>query len=226
MVAADPRIVEQVSAAPGDDETNAAEKEEVRMKQLIAKLCAVFKLDPEKATEPELIAAFDQSQGSVATLTGRATLGEQAIVALGFEKTAAPTTAELTAKVTSLSTPGEAVIGKRLVGFAVKVGIIAPAEEADWNGKMDRDAAGWTQELAKKTPSVLVGKVVDKQETGASAANVGDPKATLQKFNARVDELIAKDPSIAPIAAKGDLAKARSLAAERIAREEPALMQQ
>lgn len=183
LVAADPREVELVSAAP--DEVHP-------FSELIAKLCAHYQLDASTVTEPELIAAF--------------------------EKSVVPQPAELTAKA-ALHKPSDEEIGMELVGFAVGCGILAPAEKTEWERRLAKDRAGWTKELLAKAPSVLLGRVIQDQ-SAIHAAGGAKPKA---KWEQRVEELCAKDPLIAPIAAK-DPARAKSIALERIAKEEPALL--
>ena len=217
LVAADANAVELVSATP-DSESGAAAP---AFPQLIAKLCARYLFDPATVTEPELLAAFEREQAATASLTARARLAEHAIVALGFDKSATPQPEELTAKAATLRQPSDEDIGNELAGFAVGCGILAPAERTEWERRLARDRRGWTKELLAKAPSVLLGRIVrDQSVTGAAAG--ARPKA---KWEHRVDELCAKDPLIAPIAAK-DPARAKSIALERIAKEEPALLKQ
>jgi len=189
--------------------------------ELIATLCARYLLDPVKVTEPELLAAFEREQSAVAALTARATLADDAIVALGFEKSATPLPDELTAKAAMLRQPSDDDIGKELVGFAVGIGFLAPAERTEWERRLAKDRRGWTKELLVKAPSVLLGRIVKDQAVTSAAGSVRQ-KA---KWEHRVDELCARDPLIAPIAAK-DPARAKSIALERIAKEEPALLKQ
>ncbi len=198
LVAADPNEVELISVeeseASGTDAATPATGERAGRPfyQLIAKLCAHYQLDASKVTESELIAAF--------------------------EKSTAPQPAELTAKA-ALRKPSDEEIGMELVGFAVGCGILAPAEQTEWERRFAKDRAGWTKELLAKAPSVLLGRVIQDQ-SAVNAAGGTKPKA---KWEHRVEELCAKDPLIAPIAAK-DPARAKSIALERIAREEPALL--
>ena len=227
LVAADPNAVELVSSDVMDHiGVNAAPDPEPgatvsAFPQLIAKLCARYLLDPATVTEPDLLAAFEREQAATAALTARARLAEHAIVALGFEKSATPQPEELTAKAATLRQPSDEDIGNELAGFAVGCGILAPAERTEWERRLARDRRGWTKELLAKAPSVLLGRIVrDQSVTGAAAG--ARPKA---KWEHRVDELCAKDPLIAPIAAK-DPARAKSIALERIAKEEPALLKQ
>lgn len=227
LVAADPNAVELagsdvmdhigVNASP---DTEASEHAPA-FPQLIARLCARYQFDPATVTEPELIAAFERQQADAASLTARASLAEHAIVALGFEKSATPQPEELTAKAATLRQPSDEEIGNELAGFAVGCGILAPAERTEWQRRLARDRRGWTKELLAKAPSVLLGRIV-KDQSAIGAAGGVRPKA---KWEHRVDELCAKDPLIAPIAAK-DPARAKSIALERIAREEPALLKE
>ncbi|HXI84135.1 MAG TPA: hypothetical protein VNL17_08610 [Verrucomicrobiae bacterium] len=198
LVAADPNEVELIStdvvAASVPDASTPATGERAGRPfyELIAKLCAHFQLDASTVTEPELIAAFEESVSSQP--------------------------AELTAKA-ALHKPSDEEIGMELVGFAVGCGILAPAESAEWERRLAKDRAGWTKELLAKAPSVLLGRVIQDQSAGEAAGGT-KPKA---KWEQRVEELCAKDPLIAPIAAK-DPVRAKSIALERIAREEPALL--
>jgi hypothetical protein len=217
LVAADPNAVELVSAS-----SDTGANENVRaFPQFIARLCAQYQLDPATATEPALIAAFEREQAGTASLTARASLAEHAIVALGFEKSATPQPEELTAKAATLRQPSDEEIGNELAGFAVGCGILAPAERIEWVRRLARDRRGWTKELLAKAPSVLLGRIV-RDQSALGAAGAVRPRA---KWEHRVDELCAKDPLIAPIAAK-DPARAKSIALERIAREEPALLKE
>jgi hypothetical protein len=254
LVAADPNDVAQIDAALREAETTpAAKMEKNQMKELIAKLCAVFKIDAagktDEALQPLLISAFEKSQTAAVALTAKADLVDPVIVAfglpketlpkvevltarasllaplliaLGFAADATPKPEELTAKITDLSKPSDELIGKEIVEFATSAGIIAPAEKAEWLGKMKRDRVGWQKELAAKAPTVLVGKVV-KPADAAAAAGGGEkePKA----WEKRVEELCAKDPTIKAVMDK-DPVKARSMAIERIAKDEPALLEE
>ncbi len=222
LVAANPNEVELINvvAASVPDASVAATVERASrpFTELIAKLCAHYQFDPATVTEPELIAAFDREFADITALTARANLAENAIVALGFEKSAMPNPAELTAKA-ALRKPSDEEIGMELVGFAVGCGILAPAEKTEWERRLAKDRAGWTKELLAKAPSVLLGRIIQDQ-SATHAAGGTKPKA---KWEHRVEELCAKDPLIAPIATK-DPARAKSIALERIAREEPALL--
>jgi hypothetical protein len=229
LVAADPNAVELISTAAEHDEdvpvvpgspTPPADQPKVSRSfdGLIATLCARYLLDPTEVTEPELLAAFEREQSTVAALTARANLAEHAIVALGFEKSATPNPDELTAKVATLRQSSDD-IGKEMAGFAVGCGILAPAERPEWERRLAKDRLGWTKELLAKAPSVLLGRIVKDQAVTSAAGSVR-PKA---KWEHRVDELCARDPQITPIAAK-DPARAKSIALERIAKEEPALL--
>ena len=151
----------------------------------------------------------------------RARLADHAIVALGFEQSAAPTPEELTAKAATLRKPSDDEIGKELAGFAVGSGIIAPAERAEWERRLAKDRRGWTKELAARAPSVLLARVI-KDPPVIGAAGGLRQKA---RWEHRVDELCARDPLIAPIALK-DPVRARSIALERIAKDEPSLLKQ
>ena len=191
LVAADQNEVELVSV--GESETSGTDAATPHLfTELIAKLCAHYQLDASTVTESELIAAFEKSGSSQP--------------------------AELTAKA-ALHKPSDEEIGMELVGFAVGCGILAPAEQAEWERRLAKDRAGWTKELLAKAPSILLGRVIQDQSAG-EAAGGAKPKA---KWEQRVEELCAKDPLIAPIAAK-DPARAKSIALERIAREEPVLL--
>jgi hypothetical protein len=223
LVAADPNAVELVSATPHDDQGDRTASKDVgrAFPELIATLCARYLFDPAKVTEPELIAAFERELNSAAALTARASLAEHAIVALGFDKSATPQPEELTAKAAMLRQPSDDVIGKELAGFAVGSGILAPAERAEWERRLAKDRRGWTKELLVKAPSVLLGRIIrDQSVTGATGG--ARQKA---RWEHRVDELCARDPLIAPIALK-DPARAKSIALERIAKEEPALLKE
>jgi hypothetical protein len=145
------------------------------------------------------------------------TVTEPELIA-AFEKTITSQPAELTAKAAPQK-PSDEEIGMELVGFAVGCGILAPAERTEWERRLAKDRAGWTKELLAKAPSVLLGRVIQDQSAG-EAAGGAKPKA---KWEHRVEELCAKDPLIAPIAAR-DPARAKSIALERIAREEPVLL--
>ena len=245
LVAADPNAVELVSATAEDllhdgrkeheSSSPSADLRDLRslrgeqsvppdsapFSKLISTLCAHFSLDPAKVTEPDLLAACEREQSTVATLTARADLADHAIVALGFEKSATPRPAELTARAATLRQPSDDAIGTELAGFAVGCGILAPAERGDWERRLAKDRRGWTKELLAKAPSVLLGRVVKDQSIIAAAGGVRQ-KA---KWEHRVDELCARDPLIAPIAIK-DPARAKSIALERIAKEEPALLKE
>jgi hypothetical protein len=230
LVAADPSAVECISALP-DESTDVVRRSPTAHEDrpqvsnpfttLIAKLCSRYSLDPTTASETDLIAAFDRDLSDVASLTARAQLADQAIVALGFEKSAAPTPEELTAKAATLRQPSDDVIGKELAGFAVGAGILAPAERAEWERRLGRDRRGWSKELAAKAPSVLLARIIKDPPVVGAAGGVRQ-KA---RWEHRVDELCASDPLIAPIALKDPL-RARSVALERIAKEEPALLKQ
>ncbi len=223
LVAADPNAVELVSTTPNDEEDGRTTPKDGgrAFPELIAKLCARYLFDPAKVTEPQLIAAFERELTSAATLAARASLAEHAIVALGFDKSATPHPEELTAKAALLRQPSDDVIGKELAGFAVGSGILAPAERAEWERRLAKDRRGWTKELLAKAPSVLLGRIIkDQSVTGVTGG--ARPKA---KWEHRVDELCARDPLIAPIALK-DPARAKSIALERIAKEEPALLKE
>jgi len=215
LVAADPNAVELIGDAADPETTEAAPA----FTQLIAKLCARYLFDPATVSEPELLAAIEREQADIASLTARATLAEHAIVALGFEKSATPQLAELTAKAATLRLPSDESIGHELAGFAVGCGILAPAERVEWERRLAKDRAGWTKELIAKAPSVLLGRIVKDQAVAGAAGGI----RVKAKWEHRVDELCTKDPLIAPIAAK-DPARAKSIALERIAKDEPALL--
>jgi hypothetical protein len=214
LVAADQNAVELVSTAPDE-----SEKQTRPFDTLIARLCGRYLFDPATVTEDTLIAAFDHDIAATVSLTARADLAEHAIVALGFDKLATPKPEELTAKAATLRKPSDDEIGRELAGFAVGVGILAPAERMEWERRLAKDRRGWTKELLAKAPSVLLGRVVKDASVGSAAGGVRQ-KA---KWEHRVDDLCARDPLIAPIAAKNP-ARARSIALERIAKEEPALL--
>ena len=221
LVAADPNAVDLASTTPTDDENDSTTPKVIRraFPELIAKLCARYLFDPTQVTEPELIVAFERELNSAAALTARASLAEQAIVALGFDKSATPQPEELTARAAMLRQPSDDVIGKELAGFAVGSGILAPAERAEWERRLAKDRRGWTTELLARAPRVLLGRIIKDQFVVGGAGGVR-PKA---KWEHRVDDLCARDPLIAPIAAK-DPARAKSIALERIAKEEPQLL--
>jgi hypothetical protein len=184
-------------------------------------LCARFGFDPATVTEPQLIAALERDQSTISALTARARLADHAVVALGFAQSATPTPEELTAKAATLRKPSDDEIGKELAGFAVGVGILAPAERAEWERRLAKDRRGWSRELAGKAPSVLLARVIKDPPVIGAAGSVRQ-KA---RWKHRVDELCASDPFIAPIALK-DPVRARSIALERIAKEEPSLLKQ
>jgi hypothetical protein len=217
LVAADPNVVELITATPDEDHANVPR----RFDALIARLCARYLLDPATASESELIAAFERDLADAASLTARARLADHAIVALGFEQSATPTLEELTAKAATLRKPSDDEIGKELAGFAVGSGILAPAERAEWERRLAKDRRGWSKELAAKAPSVLLARVIKDPPVIGAAGGVRQ-KA---RWEHRVDELCASDPFIAPIALK-DPVRARSIALERIAKEEPSLLKQ
>lgn len=240
LVAADPNLVAQVDAALRTDTQPAAE--EKQMKELIAKLCAAFSIKPDgKADtdlEKELLAAFEKEHTGVAVLTARAGALKPVIVAVGLSDDKAITEAELigalkkqNGNVIVIADDGalsfkppvtaDELVGKEVVEFAVSTGILAPAEKEEWLGRFKRDRAGWQKELIGKTPSVLIGKLV--KEAVTTAATTTTAAAAKPKWETRMEELIAKDPAIAAVA-KNDLVKARSLAVERIAKDEPALL--
>ncbi|HVM62867.1 MAG TPA: hypothetical protein VMV72_18545 [Verrucomicrobiae bacterium] len=244
LVAADPNAVALVDTAPEDEAAvvgrsptfagrspaSAGEGRSAHADRptashsfatLIGKLCARYSLDPATVAEEALIVALDRDQAEFSTLTARACLTDHAIVALGFEKSCAPTPEELTAKAATLRQPSDDVIGKELAGFAVGAGILAPAERAEWERRLAKDRGGWSKELAAKAPSVLLARVIKEPPVIGAAGGVR-PKA---RWEHRVDELCASDPLIAPVALK-DPAHARSIALERIAKEEPALLKE
>ncbi len=239
LVAADPNAVELIAATPEDaaatdpgapdgavvrgSPTAHADRPKVSrtFDGLIARLCARYLFDPATVAEEALITAFERDLADAASLTARARLADQAIVALGFEKSAAPTPEELTAKAATLRQPSDDEIGKELAGFAVGSGILAPAERAEWERRLARDRRGWSRELAARAPSVLLARVIKDPPVIGAAGGVRH-KA---RWEHRVDELCASDPFIAPIALK-DPARARSVALERIAKEEPALLKE
>ena len=212
LVAADPNDVALVSAAPDIVEhTNAAEKEKPTMKELIAKLCAAWKIAKpvDQVTEAELITAFDQSTQETAALTGKVALVEPVITALGYAKDATPKAEELTGKITELNQrPAnvDELIGREIADFAAATGIIAPAEEADWRDKLKKDRVNRTKELVGKTPSVLIGKLITEQRTTPPAADDTFKEA---------QELVAKDPAFKAIAEKqgADIALGRAVEA-------------
>jgi hypothetical protein len=217
LVAADPDAVELISATPEEDQPKASHT----FGRLIAKLCTHYQLDPATASESDLVAAFERDVAATSSLTARAGLADHAIVALGFEPSATPTPEELTAKAATLRQPSDDVIGKELVGFAVGAGILAPAERGEWERRLVKDRCGWSKELAAKAPSVLLARIIKDPPVIGAAGGVRQ-KAPWEH---RVDELCASDPLIAPVALK-DPARARSIALERIAKEEPSLLKQ
>ncbi|MFZ2643481.1 MAG: hypothetical protein WA117_20990, partial [Verrucomicrobiia bacterium] len=223
LVAADPNDVAQVSAALSDIELNpAAQTGKQQMKELIAKLCAKWKLDPEKAKEAELIAAFEQEQQSVAALTARAGLVEPVIVALGFDKTSTPKPEELTGKITALGKQDTNVImladyAKELTGLAVGIGLISPAEKETWERRIKFDRANEVKELMAKKPTVPTQRIVIEGGAGAGAGGNGEPK-----WKTRVNEMVAKDAELSKIAV-GNPDRAVTLAMERLIKIEPAI---
>lgn len=217
LVAADPNAVDLISATP--EEPHREEHDGRVFSNLISRLCGHYQLNVTIVTEAEIIAAFEHEQTDAASLGARASLAEHAIVALGFEKTATPKPEELTAKASLLRQPSDDEIGKELVGFAVGCGILAPAERTEWERRLAKDRRGWTKELLAKAPSVLLGRIIQDQSV-VGAAGGAHQKA---KWEHRVDELCARDPLIAPLATK-DPARAKSIALERIAKEEPSLL--
>ncbi len=229
LIAAEPNAVELTSpdlgvaeiAAPEEEERHTSAVPTRAFATLIAKLCGRYVLDPATVTEDALIAAFERDVSNTASLTARAHLADHAIVALGFEQSAMPTPEELTAKAATLRQPSDDVIGKELAGFAVGAGILAPAERVEWERRLAKDRRGWSRELAAKAPSVLLARVIKEPPVIGAAGGVRQ-KA---RWEHRVDELCASDPFIAPVALK-DPARARSIALERIAKEEPALLKQ
>jgi hypothetical protein len=221
LVAADPNAVELMSAAPEEDERHTSAAPTRTFATLIARLCGRYALDPATVTEDALIVAFERDFAETASLTARARLADHAIVTLGFEQSATPTPEELTAKAATLRQPSDDEIGKELAGFAVGAGILAPAERAEWERRLAKDRRGWSKELAAKAPSVLLARVIQDPPVIGAAGGLRQ-KA---RWEHRVDELCASDPFIAPIALK-DPVRARSIALERIAKEEPALLKQ
>jgi len=192
LVAADPHLVAQIGAALSSDQPNPAAVGEP-MKELIAKLCAAFGLDASKATEPELIAAFEQQHNvRLVELTGR---DKAVVIALGFDPEKGAKIEELTGKIVE--------IGKRdglvslddhiaaLTGLAVKTGQIAPAELETTKRRLKLDHTNETKELIAKEPSVLLGRKL----TDSSVA-VGDKNEVHEKAM----ELVAKDPQLIAIA--------------------------
>jgi hypothetical protein len=229
LVAADPNAVELISpdlgvgeiAAPDESERGTSVQPARTFDTLIARLCGRYLLDPATVAEDTLIVAFERDLADTASLTARARLAEHAIVALGFDKSASPKPEELTAKAATLRKPSDDEIGKELAGFAVGSGILAPAERAEWERRLAKDRRGWSKELAAKAPSVLLARVIKDPPVIGAAGGVRQ-KA---RWEHRVDELCASDPFIAPIALK-DPVRARSVALERIAKEEPSLLKQ
>jgi hypothetical protein len=239
LVAADPNAVALVDTAPDDaaappheDQPQAppvirrspiADTDRPKVSRtfdgLIARLCARYGLDPASASEAELIAAFERDEAETSTLIARAQLADHAIIALGFEKSATPTPEELTARAATLRQPSDDEIGKELASFAVGSGILAPAERAEWERRLAKDRRGWSKELAAKAPSVLLARVI-KDPPVIGVAGGARHKA---RWEHRVEELCASDPLIAPVAVK-DPARARSIALERIAKDEPQLL--
>ncbi len=237
LVAADSNTVELIAATPEDAAatdpgapdgavvrgslTAHADRPKVSrtFDGLIARLCARYQFDPASVTEEALIAAFERDLAEAVSLTARARLADHAVVALGFERSATPTPEELTAKAATLRQPSDDEIGKELAGFAVGSGILAPAERAEWERRLAKDRRGWGKELAARAPSVLLARVI-KDPPVIGAAGGMRQKA---RWEHRVDELCASDPFIAPIALK-DPARARSVALERLAKEEPQLL--
>ncbi|MCX6907495.1 MAG: hypothetical protein NTY01_05575 [Verrucomicrobia bacterium] len=224
LVAADPNDIAQVSAELSDVETQPAAQENTEMKQLIAKLCAAWKLDPEKVTEAELTAAWDTHTAGVSTLTAKAGLVEPVIVALGFDKAAVPKPEELTGKIAALGKQPDNIIqladyAKELTGIAVATGLIAPAEQATWERRLVVDRVNEVKELTAKKPTVPLGTVVNGDTAGAGAAGNGSQQAVWEK---ELNELVAKDAKLVAVAAT-DMPRAKSLGIQKLMREKPAL---
>jgi hypothetical protein len=224
LVAADPNDVAQISAALDGGETNTAAQGEKQMKELKAKLCAAWQLDPEKATEAELIAAFEKQQAGVTALTAMAALGNEAVVVLGFDAKQPPKVGELKAKVDGLTKPPANVIELRahaseVADIAVRAGIISPAEKEITIARLTGSARGDEfKALVAKQPTVPIGTVVNTN-TSEGANGLG-PQA--DAWEAPLKELVAKDAELSKIAA-ADMNKARSMGLVRLMGEKPEL---
>ena len=195
LVAADPNIVAQIGAALSGDQSTEAAKGET-MKELIAKLCVAFGLDVAKATEPELIAAFEKHNVRTTELVAR---DKAVIVALGFGEKDEPRIETLTGKIVELGKrDGLVTIDdhvEALTGLAVKTGQIAPAELETTKRRLKLDRVEETKVLIGKEPSVLLGKKLEDPAVKPADKNEVHEKAV---------ELVAKDPRfMAIVAAQG-----------------------
>ena len=227
LAAADPNIVAQISAAVADDETHAAQTQETepQMKELIAKLCAKFKLDPAKATEAELIAAWELDQQGVVELTAKAGLAEPVIVVLGFDTAKPPKADELTAKIKQLGTLPTDVIKvedhvEELIGIALKGGVIAPAEKDTYTRRLKgAERKAEFKELLAKENSVITGRVV------VDTAHAGGAATSEPKYRKEARELIGKDATLSALNQK-DPAAALSMAVRELIRTKPAVFEE
>jgi hypothetical protein len=215
LCAADPNVVAELSAALRAGETPPA-AQEIAMKELIGKLCAAFGLDPEKATEAEILAAFEAQHTRVAALTGR---DKAVVVALGFPEAdlATVSTEQLTGKITELGRRDGLVSiddhVEALTGMAIKGGIIAPAEKETTVRRLKLDRVNETKELLAKAPSVNLGRVIPAPPAGGAAGGARP------KWQARAEELIGSDPALKAL----PRAQAMTRALETLAKEEPAI---
>ena len=148
LVAADPNDVARISAALDDGESQPPAQTGEQMKELKARLCAAWQLDPEKATEAELIAAFEQHQTRAAALTAKAP-----------------------GNVIALQDYAGAV-----AEIAIKAGIISPAEREITVARLTGSGReGEFKALVSRTPTVPLGMVV--QTATAQGADGLGPQA-------------------------------------------------
>ena len=193
LVAADPNDVARISAALDDGEPPTAAQTGETMKELKARLCAAWKLDPEKTTEAGLIAAFEQHQTSIAALTAKAAPGN--VIALQDHAGA-------------------------IAEIAVKAGIISPAEKEITIARLTGSARDEEfKALVARPPAVPMGRVVHPAGTAKGADGSG-PVA--DAWEAPLRELIARDSELSKIAV-GDVLRARSLGLTRLMQEQPEL---
>ncbi len=195
LVAADPNDVARISAALDDGEPSTAAPTGEPMKELKARLCAAWQLDPESTTEAGLIAAFEQHQTSVAALTAKA------------------------APVNAIALQDHAAA---IAEIAVKAGIISPAEKEITMARLTGSTRDEEfKVLVAKPPTVPIGTVVQPAGTTRNANGVGP---TADAWEMPLKELIARDSELSKMAI-GDMLRARSLGLTRLMQEQPELFQ-